>query len=139
MFDLDDPFRVKGKNEGRDKRRSFTQTQKNQIRYQQNDKCAICHKPLDPRTTQYDHKKPWADKGRTITANGRALHADCHAIKTHNDRLKKIDKKPAKKQQFNPMDELLGTSGSKKKKSSNPFDTFNVMPNKKGRGGFGLF
>jgi hypothetical protein len=139
MFGFDDPLGIKDKNEGRDKRRSFTQSQKNQILYQQGGKCAICHKPLDPRTTQFDHKKAWADKGRTVTQNGRALHANCHAIKTHNDRLKKVDKRPSKKQQSSPLDDLLGTGGSKKKKSADPLDAFSVMPYKKGKGGFGLF
>lgn len=92
------------KNGGRDKRRSFTQSQKNQIRYQQNDKCAICHKPLDPRTTHYDHKKAWADKGRTVVQNGRALHAECHSIKHHTERLKKAEGKSKKKAPCGPLD-----------------------------------
>jgi hypothetical protein len=78
--------------ESRDSRRSFTQTQKNEILYQQNNKCAKCHKKLDIRIIQYDHIKAWADTGRTITQNGAALHPDCHALKTHIDRVKKIDK-----------------------------------------------
>jgi hypothetical protein len=103
MFNFGDPFE-NDKNAGRDKRRSFTQVQKNQIRYQQGEKCAKCHKPLDSRTTRYDHNKPWADKGRTITENGRALHADCHAIKHHEEQLKKVDKKPKAKKPVSPFD-----------------------------------
>lgn len=34
--------------EDRDGRRAFTQTQKNEILYQQNSKCAKCHEMLDP-------------------------------------------------------------------------------------------
>ena len=80
-----------GSGEGRDRRRSFTQSQKNQILYQQDKKCARCHKPLDPRAIEYDHKKPWAAGGRTKTINGRALCANCHKIITHNQILGKVE------------------------------------------------
>lgn len=76
----------------RDTNRTFNQTQKNEILFQQDNNCAVCHKKLDPRTTDFDHKKPWASGGRTISVNGRALHVDCHRIITHNTRLKKVDK-----------------------------------------------
>jgi len=78
----------------RDKRRVFTQTQKNEILYQQDSKCAFCHKKLDLRVVEYDHIKPWASTGRTITQNGAALCPLHHRIKTHDDRLKNIDKPP---------------------------------------------
>ena len=39
--------------ESRDSRRRFTDTQKKQILYQQDNKCAICHKKLDARTVDY--------------------------------------------------------------------------------------
>jgi nitrate/TMAO reductase-like tetraheme cytochrome c subunit len=80
----------------KDTRRAFTQTQKNDILHQQDSKCAssLCHhKKLDPRTMEFDHKKPWASGGRTIAENGRALCPECHKIITHNQRLRKIDKK----------------------------------------------
>jgi hypothetical protein len=51
-----DPFSTKPK---RDRRRNFTATQKKEILYQQDGKCARCHKKLDQRATQFDHKKPW--------------------------------------------------------------------------------
>jgi nitrate/TMAO reductase-like tetraheme cytochrome c subunit len=76
----------------RDANRTFNQTQKNEILYQQDNKCAECHRKLDQRTKEFDHKKPWASGGRTITVNGRALHADCHKIITHKNRLKKVDR-----------------------------------------------
>lgn len=85
--------------EENDSRRAFTQTQKKEILFQQDSKCARCHKKLDPRATQFDHKKPWASGGRTITINGRALCSSCHDIVTHQDRLKKVDK--GKKEQKN--------------------------------------
>ena len=76
----------------RDSRRTFNRTQKNEIWAQQDGKCAKCHKKLDPRTVEYDHVKPWAARGKTITANGAALCANCHKLKTHKTRLKKVDK-----------------------------------------------
>jgi len=84
----------------RDSRRAFSTTQKHEILYQQNGKCAICRKQLDFRAVDYDHKKPWADGGRTITINGRALCKDCHGIETHKTRLKKVEKKPKKQDNF---------------------------------------
>lgn len=86
----------------RDSRRSFSPTQKKEILYQQDYKCAKCHKKLDPRATHYHHKKPWAFGGRTKVVNGRALCADCHEITSHKDRLKRIDRK-RKTKEFNPL------------------------------------
>ena len=77
----------------KDSRRSFTSTQKNQILHQQDNKCARCHEKLDPRATEFDHKKPWASGGRTIVVNGRALCANCHKKITHETLLKRVDKK----------------------------------------------
>lgn len=62
----------KEKSKKRDRRRSFTRTQKNEILYQQDNKCAVCHNKLDPRATEFDHEKPWASGGRTVIANDRA-------------------------------------------------------------------
>ena len=81
----------------RDSRRAFTQTQKNEIRHQQNEKCAKCHEKLDSRDIEYDHKKPWASGGRTISVNGRALCGSCHNKVTHKANLKNVDKKTKKK------------------------------------------
>ena len=77
----------------RDSRRSFTSTQKKEILYQQDNKCAKCHKKLDPRAIHFHHEKPWSSGGRTITANGRAVCGTCHEILSHKERLKKVDKK----------------------------------------------
>jgi len=93
----------------RDSRRSFSATQKKEILYQQDNKCAssICHhKKLDPRAIEFDHKKPWASGGRTITENGRALCPECHKIITHNERLRKTDKKRPTRDS-NPFSNLL--------------------------------
>lgn len=77
----------------KDSRRSFTQTQKNAILVQQNGKCAMCYRKLDPIVAEYDHKKSWASGGKTIIKNGRALCANCHKKTTHEARLKRVDKK----------------------------------------------
>lgn len=73
----------------RDPKRRFTQTQKKQILFQQNNLCARCHDPLDPRAIEYHHKKPWAEGGRTISTNGMAVCPKCHAIITHEHSLNK--------------------------------------------------
>ena len=78
--------------ETRDKRRAFTETQKKEILYQQDGKCAVCHKKLDPRAIEFDHIREWSASGKTIIKNGAALCPTCHRIKTHNSLVKKIDK-----------------------------------------------
>ncbi len=107
-----DPFALPNsrKRANRDSKRSFNRTQKNEILYQQNNKCARCKKSLDPRTTDFDHKKPWADKGRTCVENGRALHKDCHGIITHQTRLKKVDKRRKSSSPKNPFKINLKTT-----------------------------
>lgn len=75
----------------KDTRRSFTQTQKNEICDRQNNKCAKCRDPLLRSATHYDHKIPWEKGGKTEVNNGQALCAICHSIKNNKDRLKKID------------------------------------------------
>jgi hypothetical protein len=77
----------------RDKNRSFGRTQRNEIWAQQKGKCAKCHKTLDPRTVEYDHGKAWSAGGRTLVKNGRALCPTCHKLKTHSQRLKKVESK----------------------------------------------
>jgi len=79
----------------RDGRRNFSQTQRKEILYQQDNRCARteCHKRLDPRDIHYHHEKPWASGGRTITTNGRAVCGSCHNILGHEENLKRVDKK----------------------------------------------
>ena len=89
---------LKKRKSKRDSRRGFTTTQKNQILYQQNNKCARCYNKLDPRAIEFDHKKPWASGGRTVIVNGRALCPKCHKIITHKARLMKVDEKRKKRQ-----------------------------------------
>jgi 5-methylcytosine-specific restriction endonuclease McrA len=83
---------AKEQTKGKDARRAFTQTQKNEILVQQDYKCAECRKKLDLRATEFDHKKPWASGGRTIVVNGRALCADCHKIISHKHRLRQVER-----------------------------------------------
>jgi 5-methylcytosine-specific restriction endonuclease McrA len=143
MFGFDDPFGTDGKNSGRDKRRAFTQSQKKEIQYQQGGKCAACKKPLDPRDIEYDHKKPWADKGHTVSENGRALCGSCHNKVTHAHNLSKVDgrKKPVAKK---PAAKKKATA-KRKKTPSNPLDISLPTPKipglkmPRGKGGFGLF
>jgi len=85
-------FGSQEKNE-RDSRRSFTSSQKKEILGNQNNKCDNCSKKLDPRDIHYHHKKPWADGGKTIVSNGRAVCGSCHNKLSHKDTLKKVDKK----------------------------------------------
>lgn len=77
----------------RDTRRSFSQSQRNDIWDKQNGKCARCKNPLKRASTHYDHITPWERGGRTEVKNGQALCANCHSEKTNKDRLKKVDKK----------------------------------------------
>ena len=76
----------------RDVRRAFNQTQRKEILYQQDSKCARCHQRLDPRDIHYHHEKPWASGGRTITTNGRAVCGSCHNILHHEIKVKESDK-----------------------------------------------
>lgn len=95
LLSVNEPKKAASKKEqkiGKDSRRAFTQTQKNEILVQQDYKCAECHKKLDLRATEFDHKKPWASGGRTIVVNGRALCAGCHRIISHRHRLKQVDR-----------------------------------------------
>jgi len=108
----------------RDKRRAFTRTQKNEILAQQNNKCAKCHKPLDMRTVEFDHKKGWADRGRTVTQNGQALCPHCHKLKTHKSRLKKIEKKRKPKKESIFGGSLFGEQPKRRKKKSDKLFDF---------------
>jgi len=77
----------------RDTRRSFTQSQKNEIWDKQEGMCAKCEETLKRAGTHYDHKIPWEKGGKTEVKNGQALCATCHSIKSNKDRLKNVDKK----------------------------------------------
>lgn len=74
----------------KDKRRSFTQTQKKHMWVIQDWKCNICHCLLDLRSVVYDHIIRHADWGLTELANGQALCPHCHNIKTFEENLNKL-------------------------------------------------
>ena len=89
---------IKSKQETeRDSRRNFTPTQQKELRENQNKECNICRVKLTDDNVDYDHIIPWGDRGKTIIANGQALCLECHRKKTRKEKLKKIDKKRAKK------------------------------------------
>ena len=75
------------------KRQPVSKSQKNEILAQQKSRCAHCRKMLDMRSVEFDHKKEVYKGGRSLVNNLQALCSDCHKIKTHNNRLKKIENK----------------------------------------------
>ena len=77
----------------RDSRRRFTVTQQKEILHRQKYLCDKCGDKLDLRATEFDHIAPWADEGKTIVSNGRALCSNCHRKISSKNTLKKIDKK----------------------------------------------
>jgi len=85
--------RVKTAITGRDTRRSFTKTQRITIWNKQRGKCNLCKKKLDLRTIVYDHKKRWADSGKTIVKNGQALCPNCNNLKNFNENAKLAEKR----------------------------------------------
>jgi len=109
----------------RDIRRSFTITQKNDLRHQQDNRCASdeCkHSKLDQRTIHYHHIKPWAAGGKTITQNGAALCPDCHELIKHKTNLKNAEKRGEKK----PKTKKSDSNSSKNKERSSSIHPRNV-------------
>jgi len=76
---------------GRDTRRSFTKTQRVFIWEKQKGRCNKCKKKLDLRTAIYDHKRRWADSGKTDIKNGQALCPNCNNMKNFNENVKLAD------------------------------------------------
>ena len=74
-------------------RQPISKSQKNEILAKQKNKCANCKKLLDMRATHFDHIKEVYKGGKSIIANLQALCANCHNIKTHKDKLNKVEKK----------------------------------------------
>jgi hypothetical protein len=58
--------------------RSFTDTQKGELRAKAGGVCAICGKALTVGEEDFDHVIPWILGGRTTVDNGRALHRACN-------------------------------------------------------------
>lgn len=96
------------KSNKKDHKRQIGKSEKNEVWERQHGKCAICHKPLTPATTQYDHIRPYAKGGETDISNIQALCANCHAKKTNRDRVNEIRRKRELKKKkeeywFNPI------------------------------------
>ncbi len=75
------------------KRQPVSKSQKNEILARQKNKCAHCRKMLDMRAIHFDHIKEVYRGGKSVINNLQALCTECHAIKTHNERLKKVENK----------------------------------------------
>ena len=86
--------------EKENKRQPIAQSTKRAVIIRQNNKCALCHKPLIG-SINYDHIKPVCEGGKSITANLRAICASCHDKRHILERAKKMDikKKRGEKRQ----------------------------------------
>lgn len=103
----------------RDSRRQIGKSEKNKVWDRQRGKCKLCHQPLSPSATHYDHIKPYSEKGETNTTNIQALCANCHAKKTNEDRVKKISARKNKGSKPPSVSDLLW--GNKNKKGPSLF------------------
>ena len=72
----------------RDSRRTFSVTQRKELKSTQNNKCKICGIELSDDNIDYDHIIPWEDGGKTIVANGQAICLKCHRENTRKEKLK---------------------------------------------------
>jgi len=75
------------------KRQPVSTSQKNEVLARQKNRCAKCHKLLDMRAKHLDHKKEVYKGGKSTISNLQYLCAICHNIKTHKDKLKKVEKR----------------------------------------------
>ena len=78
---------------GRDTRRAFTKTQRVMIWKSQKSRCNTCNKKLDLCTVVYDHRKRWADGGKTTFKNGQALCPNCNNLKNFNENATLAEKR----------------------------------------------
>jgi 5-methylcytosine-specific restriction endonuclease McrA len=94
-----------GSNKRENIREPVSKSQKNEVLARQKSKCTRCHKLLDPRAMHFDHIKEVYKGGKSTIANLQALCANCHNIKTHEDKLKKVESKRKKtsKEDNNPF------------------------------------
>ena len=69
--------------------RKFSKSIKNHIWDKQQGKCLRCDNQLTPSYTEYDHKTPWEDGGLSTEENCQAFCANCHKVKTNEDRMAK--------------------------------------------------
>lgn len=73
----------------RDAKRAFSESVKNHVWDRQQGKCAKCENQLNRVATEYDHKVAWENGGLSMEENCQAFCANCHRIKTNEDRLTK--------------------------------------------------
>jgi len=73
----------------RDAKRAFSESVKNHVWDRQQGKCAKCENQLNRVATEYDHKVAWEAGGLRAEENCQAFCANCHRIKTNEDRLAK--------------------------------------------------
>ena len=87
------PIAKPNKEISKPKTQPVSKSQKNEVLARQKNKCAKCHKLLDMRATHFDHATEVYKGGKSIIKNLQALCANCHSIKTNEDRLKQVEKK----------------------------------------------
>ena len=75
------------------KREPVSQSQKNEVLARQKNRCTKCKKTLDMRAKHFDHVKEVSNGGRSRIGNLQALCANCHSIKTHQEKLQKVEKR----------------------------------------------
>lgn len=85
-------------------RQPTSTSQKNEVLARQGNRCARCHKVLDMRAKHLDHKKEVYKGGKSKISNLQYLCANCHNIKTHEDKLKQVEKRRSSRpKQNNPF------------------------------------
>ena len=73
------------------KRKPVSRSQKNEVLARQKNRCTMCKKLLDMRATHFDHIKEVYKGGKSKIDNLQALCANCHNVKTHEEKLKKVE------------------------------------------------
>lgn len=73
------------------KREPISKSQKNEVLARQKNRCARCRRLLDMRATHFDHVKEVYKGGKSRIDNLQALCANCHNVKTHEEKLKKVE------------------------------------------------
>jgi hypothetical protein len=61
-----------------DTRRSFSESQKQEIWSLNDGRCGVCGQIIEPGMQEYDHIRPWILGGATEVSNGRPVHQGCH-------------------------------------------------------------
>jgi hypothetical protein len=104
-----------GNRKKKNKRKSLTPKQKEEVLKKQNGKCTQCNKELYPAITHYDHIVPISEEDSTNDLhNIQALCGDCHTNKTKLENKQRgiRNKLKKNKNQNNEFDVLRGGGGS---------------------------